>query len=129
MAIILVPSLNSHSGRTDRRGGHHNRISGGYHYHNGGAYVNITNNYNTKTNDENSQPCKWILIVLTILLCFPIVLISVLYPVTMILSLLGIQLNLDFVDKIFAIYGLLFLSIILGIDYVVKFIKKIFSMI
>ena len=33
----------SHSGRTDSRGGHYNRKTGQYHYHNGGP------SYSTKT--------------------------------------------------------------------------------
>jgi hypothetical protein len=36
LAFFLIPSLSfSHSGRTDSQGGHHNRKTGGYHYHGG----------------------------------------------------------------------------------------------
>lgn len=34
--ILIFFSAQSHSGRTDSRGGHYNRKTGGYHYHNGG---------------------------------------------------------------------------------------------
>ena len=39
--ILYNSNLYSHSGRTDSKGGHHDRINGGYHYHNNqvsGAY-------------------------------------------------------------------------------------------
>jgi hypothetical protein len=31
-----LSSVNAHSGRTDSKGGHYDRINGGYHYHNKG---------------------------------------------------------------------------------------------
>src|SRR6185369_16175029 len=37
LALGLLPSLSlSHPGRTDANGGHYNRKTGEYHYHNGG---------------------------------------------------------------------------------------------
>lgn len=44
LIVFLALSLfcYGHSGRTDSRGGHHNRISGGYHYHHGACmHINI----------------------------------------------------------------------------------------
>ena len=47
MAVILSILLLSavfaytHSGRTDKYGGHHDRINGGYHYHNSGTLGTI----------------------------------------------------------------------------------------
>lgn len=36
--FILIPTVvNSHSGRTDSNGGHYDRSTGEYHYHNGGS--------------------------------------------------------------------------------------------
>ena len=37
--ILLISAVfvHSHSGRTDRYGGHHDRKNGGYHYHNSGT--------------------------------------------------------------------------------------------
>lgn len=42
LAVVCVLLLSSvcaytHSGRTDRSGGHHDHIRGGYHYHNSGT--------------------------------------------------------------------------------------------
>ncbi len=46
---LLVPSLVfPHSGRTDRYGGHNNRKTGGYHYHNAGKSSNSNNPYQAK---------------------------------------------------------------------------------
>ena len=33
--LILFSSVFAHSGGTDSKGGHHDRINGGYHYHHG----------------------------------------------------------------------------------------------
>ncbi len=42
--FILISLLCfGHSGRTDSSGGHHDRIHGGYHYHNGGSKGNSSN--------------------------------------------------------------------------------------
>ena len=41
--IIVSSILSAHSGRTDRYGGHNNRKTGGYHYHNAGS-VHATGN-------------------------------------------------------------------------------------
>lgn len=35
--ILVCCTTQSHSGRTDSRGGHYNRKTGVYHYHNGGG--------------------------------------------------------------------------------------------
>ncbi len=34
--LLIGASTFGHSGRTDRNGGHYNRKTGNYHYHNGG---------------------------------------------------------------------------------------------
>ncbi len=34
-ASLFAYAVHAHSGRTDSNGGHHDRISGGYHYHHG----------------------------------------------------------------------------------------------
>ena len=36
-AFFFTAQASAHSGRTDSRGGHHDRIHGGYHYHNAGC--------------------------------------------------------------------------------------------
>ena len=36
VAVLCSQNLLAHSGRTDSRGGHHDRIHGGYHFHNSG---------------------------------------------------------------------------------------------
>lgn len=44
LALLFFSGLLfAHSGRTDRYGGHHNRKTGGYHYHNAG-YVHAADN-------------------------------------------------------------------------------------
>ena len=48
--IILSPIL-PHSGRTDSNGGHNNRKTGGYHYHNSGSSYKSSNSY--KSYDTN----------------------------------------------------------------------------
>lgn len=41
VCLLLSLSTYAHSGRTDSSGGHYNRTTGDYHYHNGGpAYYN-----------------------------------------------------------------------------------------
>jgi len=35
LTTLISVSLTAHSGRTDKNGGHHDRINGGYHYHHG----------------------------------------------------------------------------------------------
>ena len=39
LAVLLISAVfvHSHSGRTDKYGGHHDRKNGGYHYHNSGT--------------------------------------------------------------------------------------------
>jgi len=37
--VTFVSQSMSHSGRTDANGGHHNRKTGGYHYHNKKTYT------------------------------------------------------------------------------------------
>lgn len=37
-AFFIFGSVFAHSGRTDKYGGHHNRKTGGYHYHNSGYF-------------------------------------------------------------------------------------------
>lgn len=37
MAVCSAAALLAHSGRTDSRGGHHDRENGGYHYHSSGS--------------------------------------------------------------------------------------------
>ena len=46
LLVILIPSLSlyAHSGRTDQSGGHYNRKTGEYHYHNSGHSSNKNNN-------------------------------------------------------------------------------------
>jgi hypothetical protein len=57
--LIVTASLFAHSGRTDKNGGHHDRINGGYHYHNNGNvksdYNNSKNYYSNNSNYRNSS--------------------------------------------------------------------------
>ncbi len=49
--LIVFPLLVlAHSGRTDSNGGHYNRKTGEYHYHNGGPA------YNSSSSSNSSQP-------------------------------------------------------------------------
>jgi len=41
--LLIAATLLAHSGRTDKYGGHHNRKTGGYHYHNAGT-VHVADN-------------------------------------------------------------------------------------
>lgn len=43
--IGITGSVFSHSGRTDAYGGHNNRKTGGYHYHNAGSIHTAANPY------------------------------------------------------------------------------------
>lgn len=49
MSIILISSSFSHSGRTDKNGGHNNTKTGTYHYHNGGSTKTTTTTTTTKS--------------------------------------------------------------------------------
>lgn len=35
LLVLSVGNVHAHGGRTDRQGGHHDRIHGGYHFHHG----------------------------------------------------------------------------------------------
>jgi hypothetical protein len=50
--LITTVSLFAHGGRTDKNGGHHDRINGGYHYHNDGN-LNSNNDYYSNNNDHS----------------------------------------------------------------------------
>lgn len=53
---VLVPSIClSHSGRTDANGGHYNRKSGEYHYHNGGRAASPSTSASESSKDPQSQ--------------------------------------------------------------------------
>ncbi len=64
LIVFFVSYSNAHSGRTDSSGGHYNRKTGEYHYHNSG-YTKPAPEYNTKpystprsspsTNNHNSD--------------------------------------------------------------------------
>lgn len=43
--VVLVGSVYPHGGRTDKYGGHHNRKTGGYHFHNAGNVHHSGNPY------------------------------------------------------------------------------------
>lgn len=47
--LIAFFSLSAHSGRTDAYGGHNNRKTGGYHYHNSGRKHSASNPYQNHT--------------------------------------------------------------------------------
>ena len=47
--VIVYAFCFSHSGRTDKYGGHNNRKTGGYHYHNSGSVHNANNPYQDHT--------------------------------------------------------------------------------
>ena len=49
--FTISVSLFSHSGRTDAYGGHNNRKTGGYHYHNAGSVHTADNPY------QNNDTC------------------------------------------------------------------------
>lgn len=53
---VLTPSLcSSHSGRTDANGGHYNRSTGEYHFHNGGRSATPQKSYSEGRETPNSQ--------------------------------------------------------------------------
>ena len=56
--FICFMFLFPHSGRTDKYGGHHNRKTGGYHYHNSGYSSSTVNSYsyNAKAIFKRSDP-------------------------------------------------------------------------
>ena len=51
--IVFYNSAYTHSGRTDANGGHYNRKTGGYHYHNSGR-SRPRPNVNTRISTEKS---------------------------------------------------------------------------
>lgn len=55
--ISLSAIVFAHSGRTDANGGHYNRKTGEYHYHNGGPTYNSSNNssYNQSSYSEDTK--------------------------------------------------------------------------
>ena len=54
--LLVLPSLAlSHGGRTDSSGGHYNRKTGEYHYHNGGSSPSPKSTYKESTQDPKSQ--------------------------------------------------------------------------
>ncbi len=59
LAVVLftiVPCFTfAHSGRTDSRGGHHDRKNGGYHYHNGGSSSGSSSTQSTGYNPYYSS--------------------------------------------------------------------------
>ena len=75
VSLLFPVQVFSHSGRTDAKGGHNNRKTGGYHYHNSGRQstqktsVNTSKEsksvshreyyLNTKTNIRHNKGCRW----------------------------------------------------------------------
>ncbi len=49
LCCAIFGSLYAHSGRTDKYGGHNNRKTGGYHYHNAGTAHAASNPYQDHT--------------------------------------------------------------------------------
>ncbi|MCP4552783.1 MAG: peptidoglycan-binding protein [Bacteroidetes bacterium] len=50
LCFVIFGFVSAHSGRTDKYGGHNNRKTGGYHYHNAGRVHAASNSYqNHKT--------------------------------------------------------------------------------
>ena len=52
LAIVSCSVLMAHSGRTDSSGGHHDRINGGYHYHNSGSLGSYSPYYPSYNNPD-----------------------------------------------------------------------------
>jgi hypothetical protein len=57
--IIFSISLFAHSGRTDSRGGHHDRINGGYHYHHGNGPHQHKNGSCPYDNSNSDGSATW----------------------------------------------------------------------
>ena len=55
-ASLILYSAFSHSGRTDSSGGHHNRKTGGYHYH--GTPKSSTSTYSSTSSSSGTQSSK-----------------------------------------------------------------------
>jgi hypothetical protein len=56
LALGLLPTVGlSHSGRTDANGGHYNRKTGEYHYHNGGRAAPPRSTVSESLQDPQSQ--------------------------------------------------------------------------
>lgn len=54
--LIIIFQLNAHSGRTDSNGGHYNRKTGVYHYHNSGhSRTSSYNSYKPKIKVKTSS--------------------------------------------------------------------------
>ncbi|MBR6688808.1 MAG: YHYH domain-containing protein [Clostridia bacterium] len=53
MIILLSPISMAHSGRTDANGGHYDRSTGIYHYHNGGS--NYENELIAEDDDDSNS--------------------------------------------------------------------------
>lgn len=49
LCVFVLTSAFAHSGRTDKYGGHNNRKTGGYHYHNAGRVHVAGNPYQDHT--------------------------------------------------------------------------------
>ena len=63
--LIFSNILYAHSGRTDSRGGHHDRINGGYHYHHGRGPHQHKNGicpYDRNRNNDSNWSYLWYII-------------------------------------------------------------------
>ena len=54
-SILFYNSAHTHSGRTDANGGHYNRKTGEYHYHNSGTSSSGTSNSGTSNSSANNE--------------------------------------------------------------------------
>ena len=55
-SLLGIVHLSGHSGRTDSKGGHHDRKNGGYHYHNKPSYKAPSNNVSPRPTTPRVTP-------------------------------------------------------------------------
>ena len=54
--VVISNNVYTHSGRTDKYGGHYDRKNGGYHYHNSGTVPRPTTRTTTPTPSRTTTP-------------------------------------------------------------------------
>ena len=58
LLVFVGTELSAHSGRTDSKGGHYNRKTGGYHYHGGGTSSSSSSS-SSRTSTVQGDSEKW----------------------------------------------------------------------
>jgi peptidoglycan hydrolase CwlO-like protein len=61
LIIFIKGQVSAHPGNTDAFGGHYNRTTGEYHYHNSGISTSSNDTYTYKTDNSSSEVPSWLI--------------------------------------------------------------------